>query len=93
MQVGFEKMTHNFWSVSKDKMVKYWDGDKVSSLQLPLLRASTGLKCLGDSLNAFKSLMAITERFGLLQSATEETLSSLVLTTSQFDFGKRRTNL
>ena len=29
MQVAFEKGTHYFWSVSKDKMLKYWDGDKV----------------------------------------------------------------
>jgi len=28
-QVQFEKGTHYFWSVSKDKLVKYWDGDKV----------------------------------------------------------------
>ena len=30
-QVQFEKGTHFFWSVGKDKMVKYWDGDKVSA--------------------------------------------------------------
>lgn len=38
MQVAFEgtdardgdaKASHNFWTVGKDKMVKYWDGDKV----------------------------------------------------------------
>ena len=29
MQVAFEKGTHCFWSVAKDKMVKFWDGDKV----------------------------------------------------------------
>lgn len=29
MQVAFEKESHYFWTVSKDKMVKYWDGDKV----------------------------------------------------------------
>ena len=29
MQVMFEKESHYFWTVSKDKMVKYWDGDKV----------------------------------------------------------------
>lgn len=29
MQVAFEPRTHNFFSVSKDKYVKYWDGDKV----------------------------------------------------------------
>lgn len=42
MQVAFEKQdirevhqqqgkpTHYFWTVGKDKMLKYWDGDKVS---------------------------------------------------------------
>jgi len=30
MQVLFEPRTHNFFSVSKDKWVKYWDGEKVS---------------------------------------------------------------
>jgi WD40 repeat protein len=29
MQVAFEKDTHYFWTVSKDKLLKYWDGDKV----------------------------------------------------------------
>ena len=29
MQVLFEKKSHYFWSVGKDSMVKYWDGDKV----------------------------------------------------------------
>jgi len=29
MQVAFEKGSHYFWSVGKDKMLKYWDGDKV----------------------------------------------------------------
>ena len=31
MQVAFEPGSHLFWSVGKDKMVKYWDGDKVRS--------------------------------------------------------------
>ena len=32
MQIAFEKEkeSHYFWTVSKDKMLKYWDGDKVS---------------------------------------------------------------
>jgi len=29
MQVAFEKESHYFWTAGKDKMVKYWDGDKV----------------------------------------------------------------
>jgi U3 small nucleolar RNA-associated protein 12 len=31
MQVAFEAKSHYFWTVGKDKMVKYWDGDKVKS--------------------------------------------------------------
>lgn len=31
MQVAFEKDSHYFWTVGKDKLLKYWDGDKVSS--------------------------------------------------------------
>lgn len=35
MQVAFEHESHYFWTVGKDKMLKYWDGDKVceSSIQ------------------------------------------------------------
>ncbi|KAL1944244.1 hypothetical protein VTO73DRAFT_3429 [Trametes versicolor] len=42
MQVAFEgtdardgdaKASHNFWTVGKDKMVKYWDGDKFENIQ------------------------------------------------------------
>jgi WD40 repeat protein len=29
MQVAFENDSHYFWTVGKDKMLKYWDGDKV----------------------------------------------------------------
>lgn len=36
MQVQFEHGSHYFWTVGKDKMVKYWDGDKVGSLSLSL---------------------------------------------------------
>ena len=41
MQVAFErtdvrdgdaKPSHNFWTVGKDKLLKYWDGDKVRVL-------------------------------------------------------------
>lgn len=34
MQVAFEKGSHMFWSVGKDKSVKYWDGDKVRSFKV-----------------------------------------------------------
>ena len=29
MQVAFEKDSHCFWTVGKDRLVKYWDGDRV----------------------------------------------------------------
>ncbi len=34
MQIGFEKTrgSHLFWTVGKDRLVKYWDGDKVSEI-------------------------------------------------------------
>lgn len=31
MQVAFEHESHYFWTVGKDKLLKYWDGDKVSN--------------------------------------------------------------
>lgn len=30
MQVAFEKDSHHFWTVGKDRFLKYWDGDKAS---------------------------------------------------------------
>lgn len=33
MQVAFEKKSHYFWTVGKDKFLKYWDGDKVYAKQ------------------------------------------------------------
>lgn len=35
MQVAFEKGSHCFWTVGKDKMLKYWDGDKVRGRRVP----------------------------------------------------------
>ncbi|EWC44934.1 hypothetical protein DRE_00993 [Drechslerella stenobrocha 248] len=32
MSVGFEKTGHNFFSASKDRMLKYWDGDKFENI-------------------------------------------------------------
>jgi WD40 repeat protein len=51
MQVAFEKESHYFWTVGKDRMVKYWDGDKVSAV---LIRSrTTGDTRLVNSLCAF----------------------------------------
>jgi U3 small nucleolar RNA-associated protein 12 len=33
MQVAFEKKSHYFWTVGKDKLLKYWDGDKACTKQ------------------------------------------------------------
>lgn len=41
MQVAFERGTHYFWSVGKDKLLKYWDGDKVR-LHLHLIQVGSG---------------------------------------------------
>lgn len=35
MQVAFENDSHYFWTVGKDKMLKYWDGDKVRHERMP----------------------------------------------------------
>lgn len=32
MQIAFERNSHYFWTVGKDRLVKYWDGDKASRL-------------------------------------------------------------
>lgn len=41
MQVAFEKKSHYFWTVGKDKLLKYWDGDKVWAKQTqPCSRAA-----------------------------------------------------
>ena len=51
MQVTFEKESHYFWTVSKDKMVKYWDGDKVGVV--PICSRPISVARLANLLNAF----------------------------------------
>ena len=34
MQVAFEKKSHHFWTAGKDKLLKYWDGDKAREKQI-----------------------------------------------------------
>jgi len=60
MQVVFEKDSHYFWTVGKDKMLKYWDGDKVSFL--PLYNFIIHLN--QHSLKPFRSLKATMVRYG-----------------------------
>lgn len=74
MQVAFEKGSHYFWTVSKDKMLKYWDGDKVPVSLLPGVWHSLLIHFYYPSLNASRSLTAITERYGLWLSTTMEIL-------------------
>lgn len=50
MQVAFEAKSHYFWTVGKDKMVKYWDGDKVKGKRYLVLILLTFF-----SLKAFKN--------------------------------------
>ena len=62
MQVAFEKDSHNFWTVGKDKMLKYWDGDKATKSRSFAFSFST---CLFFSLRVSKSLKGIMEKYGL----------------------------
>lgn len=56
-QVQFEKDTHYFWSVGKDRLVKYWDGDKVNLNYRVLIISEQRLTGLYHiiSLNAFRN--------------------------------------
>jgi WD40 repeat protein len=60
MQVAFEKNSHYFWTVGKDKMVKYWDGDKVWLITISKAPMSEALRSLKTSRN----LMATTAKYG-----------------------------
>jgi WD40 repeat protein len=75
MQVAFEKDSHYFWTVSKDKMLKYWDGDKVGvffSLVTRPINVETrsvdpGLRALRSILHSLRKSRpskGITVRFG-----------------------------
>jgi len=91
MQVAFEKGSHYFWTVSKDRMLKYWDGDKVRYQCHCHPKSEIHLYCLSS--NVFKSSTVITERYGLWLSATMEILSSLARKISQSVFTRNLTNL
>ena len=62
MQVAFEKDSHNFWTVGKDKMLKYWDGDKASKCLFFLFLSE---RVFFLSLRVSKSLKDIMAKFGL----------------------------
>jgi WD40 repeat protein len=63
MQVAFENHSHCFWTVGKDKMLKYWDGDKVCAA---CLEGSADWVIVCFSLRTFRSLRDITVKCGLL---------------------------
>lgn len=67
MQVAFERNTHYFWTVGKDKMLKYWDGDKVSFDHLVVF--AHNLICYSLSLKTYKSWKATMVKYGLWPSA------------------------
>lgn len=74
MQVAFEKEidytkgdkghSHYLWTASKDKMLKYWDGDKVCKLKILLVKLSILMRW-PSSLIISKNSMATMEKSGL----------------------------
>lgn len=91
MQVAFEreKGSHYFWTASKDRLLKYWDGDKVCLTYMGL----THTDGIPDSLKISKNLKDIMARFGRSLSATMESSLSPARTTNPSGFGKNWTNL
>ena len=85
MQVAFEKDSHFFWTVGKDKMLKYWDGDKVCLSHYPTCLPSF---IYGVSLRTYKTLKDTTVKSGPLPSVTMALSLLRVLTISLFVFGK-----
>lgn len=67
MEVAFEKNSHYFWSVGKDKMLKYWDGDKVYSV--PPYLTSFPPFIFGPSLRIYKSWTGTMAKSGPWHSA------------------------
>ena len=79
MSVGFEKGmghdgfgstgrgSHLFWSIGKDGLVKYWDGDKVSDLVtfFDAMHMADYDSFRAGSSTSSKRFEAITRKFGL----------------------------
>ena len=82
MQVAFEKDSHYFWTVGKDKLLKYWDGDKVCSF-IFLVVPEIYFVC---SLRTSKSWMDTMERFGHLPSVIKENSLLLVQAINPYEF-------
>lgn len=64
MQVAFEKGTHLFWSVGKDRSVKYWDGDKVSILFFLTIIETEIIQSLIHSSSSSRNSTVIMVRYG-----------------------------
>jgi WD40 repeat protein len=67
MQVAFEKKSHYFWTVGKDKLLKYWDGDKACAKQTQ--KHPVGLIPNRFSFKTSRSLRATTAKSGHSLSA------------------------
>jgi WD40 repeat protein len=61
MQVAFERESHYFWTVSKDKLVKYWDGDKACCECRDTLNGCNDTRC---SLKTYRNWRATTVKSG-----------------------------
>jgi len=108
MQVAFEKESHHFWTVSKDKMVKYWDGDRVGDVFLicfrirstppgfvfvDLLAALVPCFFFSFSSREFRPWKGTTGKFGLSSLVAVETSSSRDPTTNLSESGRSSTIL
>jgi WD40 repeat protein len=70
MQVAFENESHYFWTVGKDKLLKYWDGDKVCRLIHDMMDVMPELSCTRNfSSKIFKSWRDTIVKCGPSQSA------------------------
>jgi U3 small nucleolar RNA-associated protein 12 len=67
MQVAFEKKSHYFWTVGKDKLLKYWDGIKVWERQIH--SCPRRLMPNDFSLKTFRDSKVTTVKFGHSLSA------------------------
>lgn len=64
MQVAFEHDSHYFWTVGKDKMLKYWDGDKVNIFPFAKEFKADLIPRLCSS-RTFKNSKGIIAKYGL----------------------------
>ena len=84
MQVAFEKESHYFWTVSKDKMVKYWDGDKVGVLiRSRSINVTESVNLLGTpALFQFEKIQTLEGHHGEVWALTVSNRGNFVVTGS-----------